>query len=103
MTYPTIRKCLARRNKITYISGNVSRDITTLSLNDRKSSQRSSTEVVVHLGSTLKQSGVKVENVTGVGLTTGRTTKKQRHLTVGDSLFRQVVVDDQSYNVPNLV
>ena len=95
MTYPTIRKCLARRNKITYISGNVSRDITTLGLNDRKSSQRSSTEVVVHLGRTLEETRVQVEDVTGVGLTTGRATEQEGHLTIGDGLLRQIVVDDQ--------
>jgi hypothetical protein len=37
-----------------------------------------------------------IEDITRVGLTTGRTTKKERHLTVSDGLLRQVIVDDKS-------
>ena len=95
MTYLAIRKCFSKQNEITYISGNVSRDITTLSLNDRKSSQGSSTEVVVHLGSTLEETRVKVEHVTGVSLATRRTTEKEGHLTVGNGLLGQIVIDDE--------
>ena len=39
---------------------------------------------------------MQVEDVTGVSLTTGRTTEEQRHLTVSNGLLGQVVVDDQS-------
>jgi hypothetical protein len=49
--------------------------------------------LVVHLGGTLEQTRVEVEDVTGVGLTSGRTTQQQRHLTVGDGLLGQIVVD----------
>ena len=52
--------------------------------------------VVVHLGGTLKETGVKVENVTGVGLTTWGTPKEQRHLTVSHGLLGQIVEDDES-------
>ena len=38
---------------------------------------------------------MQVENVTWVSLTTRRTTQKKRHLTVGNSLLRQVIVDDK--------
>jgi len=76
------------------VGGNVGRDITTLGLNDGQGSEGTSTVGLVHLGGTLKQTGVQVENVTGVGLTTGGTTQKQGHLTVGNGLLGQIVVDD---------
>lgn len=76
------------------VGGNVGRDITTLGLNDGKGSERATTEGVVHLGGTLQETGVEVENVTGVGLTTRGTTEQQGHLTVGDGLLGQVIVGD---------
>lgn len=82
--------------KVTYVSGNVGRHITTLGLDDGQGSQGSSTELLAHLRSTLEQTRVEVEDVTGVSLTTGRTTEQQRHLTVGNGLLRQVIVDDES-------
>ena len=85
-----------RLRNMTYIGGNVCRDITTLGLDDGKSSKRASTKVLVHLGGTFQETGVKVENITGVSLTTRRTTEKEGHLTVSNSLLRQVIVDDQS-------
>jgi hypothetical protein len=77
------------------VSGNVGRHITTLSLNDGESGERSSTKLVAHLGSTLKETRVEVEDVTGVSLTTGGTTEKERHLTVSHSLLGQIIVDDE--------
>ena len=38
---------------------------------------------------------MQVEDVAGVGLTSGRTMQRQGHLAVSDSLLGQVVVDDQ--------
>ena len=38
--------------------------------------------------------GVKVEDVTGVGLTARGTTQQQGHLTVGDGLLGQIVEDN---------
>jgi hypothetical protein len=70
---------------------------------------------LVHLGSSLKQTGVEVENISGcqgkgsgrrshlasrkiltVGLTTGRSSEKKGHLTVSDGLLGQIVEDDKS-------
>jgi hypothetical protein len=79
----------------THVGGNVGGHITTLGLNDGESSEGSSTEIVIHLGSTLEETRVEVEDVTRVSLTTGRTTEKEGHLTVGDSLLGQIVVDDE--------
>jgi hypothetical protein len=49
---------------------------------------------LVHLGGTLEETRVKVEDITGVGLTTGGTAEKQGHLTVGNGLLGQIIVDD---------
>ena len=38
---------------------------------------------------------MQIEDVAGVGLTTGRTTQQKRHLTVCDSLLGEIVVDDE--------
>jgi len=76
------------------VGGNVGRHVTTLGLNDGQSSEGTTTVGLVHLGGTLQQTGVEVEDVTGVGLTTGGTTQKQGHLTVGNGLLGQVIVDD---------
>jgi hypothetical protein len=78
------------------VGGNVGGDITTLGLDDGQSSKGATTVLIVHLGSTLEQTGVQVENVTGVGLTTRGTTEQQRHLTVSDGLLGKIVVDDDS-------
>ena len=66
------------------------------SFNDWQSSQRATTVFLAHFGGTFEQTGVKIEDVTRVSLTTGRTTQQQRHLTVGDGLLGHIVVDDQS-------
>jgi len=77
------------------VSGNVSRDITTLGLNNGESSQGTGAELLRHLGGTLKETRVEVENITGVSLTSRRTSQKKRHLSVGNSLLGQIVVDDK--------
>jgi hypothetical protein len=90
------KKKMDKTKKATDVGGNVCGDITTLGLNDRKGSKGSSTELVAHLGGTLEQTRVQVEDITGVGLTTRRTTEKEGHLTVGDGLLGQIVIDDES-------
>ena len=52
--------------------------------------------VLVHLGCALEQTRVKIEDITGISLTTGRPPEEEGHLTVGDGLLRQIVVDDES-------
>jgi hypothetical protein len=78
-----------------YVGRDVSRYITTLSLNNGKRSERASTELVVHLCCTLEETRVQVENVTGVSLTTWRATEKEGHLTVGHGLLGQIIVDNE--------
>lgn len=77
------------------VGGNVGGHITTLGLNDGQGSQGATTVLVVHLGGTLEQTRVEVENVTGVSLTSGGTTEQQRHLTVSDGLLGKIVEDEQ--------
>lgn len=76
------------------VGWDISRHITTLGLNDWQSSQRTTTVLVAHLSGTLEETRVEVENVTGVSLTSGRTTEKEGHLTVSNSLLGQIIVDD---------
>merc|ERR1712088_718229 len=78
------------------IGGNVGGHVTSLGLNDGQGSQGATTHSVGHLGSTLKQSGVEVEDITGVSLTAWGTPEQQRHLPVSDGLLGQVVEDDHS-------
>ena len=79
----------------TYVRRDVRRDITTLGLDDGEGGEGTSAKLVVHLGRTLEETRVEVEDVTGVSLTTGGTTKKQGHLTVSNSLLGQIIVDDE--------
>jgi hypothetical protein len=77
------------------VSGDVSGDITSLSLNDGESSQGTGTVGLVHLGCALKKTGMEVEDITGVSLTTRGSSEEKGHLTVGNSLLGQIVVDDE--------
>merc|ERR1712020_456842 len=76
------------------VGGDVGRHVTSLGLNDGESSEGAATHGIAHLGSSLQQTGVKVEDVTGVSLTARGTSQQQRHLSVGHGLLGQVVKDD---------
>jgi len=77
------------------VSWNVSGHITTLSLNDWQSGQRTTAVGIGHLSSSLQQTRVQVENITWVSLSSWWTSQQQRQLTVSHSLLGQVIVDDQ--------
>jgi len=63
------------------------------SLDDRKCSEWAFTELVIHLHSTLEETRVQVENVTGVSLLMARgTTEKEGHLVIGHCLLRQIII-----------
>ena len=79
-----------------HIGGNIGRHITSLSLNNGKGSEGASTVVLVHLGSTLEETRVQIEDITGVSFTTWGTSQKERHLTVSDGLLGQIVIDDKT-------
>jgi len=78
------------------IGGNVGRHITSLGLNDGEGSEGTVTVVLVHLGGTLEETGMEIENITGVSLTTWGTSQKEGHLTVSNSLLGEIVIDDKS-------
>ena len=78
------------------IGGNVGRHITSLGLNNGKGSQGAVSVVLVHLSRTLEQTRVEVEDIAGVSLTTWGTSEQEGHLTVGDGLLGEIVVNDQA-------
>ena len=79
-----------------HVSGNICGHITSLGLNDWEGSEGTTTVVLVHLGGTLEETGMEIEHITGVSLTTWGTSQKEGHLTVSDGLLGQIVVDDKA-------
>ena len=79
-----------------HIGWNVGGHITSLGLNDWEGSEGTATVVLVHLSGTLKKTGVEIENITWVSLTTWWTSQEEGHLTVSDGLLGQIVVDDKT-------
>jgi len=77
------------------VSGDISGHITSLSLNDGKSSERTTTLRLVHLSCSFEETGVKIENITGISLTTRRSSQKKRHLSVSNSLLGKIIIDDE--------
>ena len=49
----------------------------------------------VHFGSSFKKSGVEIEDITRIGFSSWGSSKQQGHLSIGDSLFRKIVVYNQ--------
>jgi len=70
--------------------------ITGLGLNDWKSSQGARAVVLVHLGGTLEKTGMEIEHISWVSLTTWRSSQKKGHLTVGNGLLGKIVIDNKS-------
>jgi len=78
------------------VRGDVGRHITGLGLDNGEGGQRAVAVVLVHLGCTLEQTRVEIENITGVGLTTGGTSEQEGHLAVSDGLLGEIVVNDEA-------
>merc|ERR1712100_82270 len=85
---------LTIRNR-NHVGGNVSRNVTCLGFDDRQGGHRTLAHGVRQLGCALEKAAVAIKDVTGVSLTTGRTTQQERHLAVGGSLLGEIVVDHQ--------
>lgn len=68
------------------ISWNVGRHVTGLGLDNGKSRQGAAPKIIIHLRGSFQETGMQVEDVSGVSLTTGGTTKQEGHLAVGDGL-----------------
>jgi hypothetical protein len=78
------------------ISGDIGGHITSLGLNDGESSEGTTSVLVAHLGGSLEKTRVQIEDVTGVGLSSRRSSQKKRHLTVSNGLLGQIVIDDKT-------
>jgi len=78
------------------VGGDIGGKITSLSLNDGESGQGTSTVGLVHLGCSFQEAGMQVEDITGVSLTTWGSSKEEGHLSVGDSLLGEIIIDDKS-------
>jgi len=70
--------------------------ITGLGLDHWKRGQGTGALVVGHLGSSLQKSGVQVEYITWVGLSSWWSSEEEGHLSVGNSLLGQIVVHNKS-------
>jgi len=78
------------------VGGDESGHISGLRLDDGQGGERTTSLALVHLGGSLQKSRMEVEHVAGVGLSAWGSSQQQRHLSVGDGLLREIVVDDQS-------
>jgi len=76
------------------VGWDVSGDITSLGLDDGESGEGTGTSGVGHLGCSLEESRVEVEDITGVGFSSWRSSEKEGHLSVGNSLLGQIVEED---------
>lgn len=77
------------------VSGDIGRDITSLGFNDGKSSEGARSEGFTHLGSSFQKSGMEVEDVTGIGFSTGGSSQQEGHLSVSDGLLGKIVIDNE--------
>ena len=77
------------------IGGDICGHITSLGLNDGESSKGSSSVALVHLSCTLEETRMEIEDITGVSLTTRGSSEKKGHLSVGNSLLGEIVIDDE--------
>lgn len=79
-----------------HIGRNIGGHITSLGLNNGEGGEGSGTVGVVHLSCTLEKTRVEIEDVSWVGLSAGGSSQQERHLSVGDGLLGQIVIDDQA-------
>ena len=77
------------------VGRDVGRHVARLGLDDGQSRQAAAAQLVGELGRALQQTGVQIEDVAGVGLTSRGTAQQQRQGTVGHGVLGQVIVDDQ--------
>ena len=66
------------------VSGDVGGHVTTLGLDDREGGKRTTAELLVHLGGTLEETRVEVEDVSRISFTPRWAPEQETHLTVGN-------------------
>ena len=79
-----------------HVGWNKRGNVTTLGFDHWQRGQGTCAEVFVQLRGTLKQTGVKIENVTRICFAAWWAAQQQGHLTISNRLFGQVIIDDQS-------
>ena len=78
-----------------HVGRNVSGHVVCLGFDDRQAGHRTAAEVIGNLGATFEQTGVQVEHIARVCLTSRRAAQQQGDRTVSLSLLRQIVEDDE--------
>ena len=78
-----------------HVGRNVGGNVAGLGLDDGEGGHGATTVVFVDAGGTFQQPGVKIEHVARIGFATGGALEEQGNLTVGYSLFRKVIEDDE--------
>lgn len=91
---PGLKENLSIRN-----GDDVRRDVggyvSCLGLDDRQCGDGPGPEGIIELRGSLEQSGVQIEDISGVCLSSRGASQQERHLTVGIRMLREVVVDDE--------
>jgi len=77
------------------VGRDISRDISSLGLDNGEGGEGASSVVLVHLGGSFEQTRMEVENISGVGFSTGGSSEEQGHLSVSNGLLGEIVVDNQ--------
>lgn len=87
------------------VGGDISGDVTGLGFDDGEGGERAAAASEAHffpdlfirsdLGSAFEQAAVEIKDVAGVGFTTGGAAKQEGHLAVADSVFGEVIVDEE--------
>jgi hypothetical protein len=78
------------------VSGDIGGEITSLGLDDGEGSEGASAVSLVHLSRTLEKTRMEIEDITRVSLSTRRSSEEEGHLSVGDGLLGEIVIDDES-------
>ena len=78
-----------------HVGRDVSGNVACLRFDDGQRGQGTAARFFGHARAALKQAGVEIENVAGIGFATGRTLQDQRHLAIGDRMFREIIVNDE--------
>src|SRR6185312_740183 len=76
------------------VGRDVGRDVARLGLDHRQRRERAGAELVIHLGGTLEQPRMQIEDIAGIGFAARRAAEQQRHLAIGHRLLGEIVVDD---------
>ncbi len=88
------------------VGGDISGDVARLGFDDGERGERSAAASEAHflpdffvgsdLGGAFEQAAVEIEDVAGVGFTTGWAAKQEGHLAVADGVFGKVIINEES-------